>query len=277
MAKLSEEQKKQRAKTRQENKKKQEQKELESRIQTSQEKDLAKARKYRNSPAKRTFEVGQEVHVINAQLKNMKVVEVLDEGKTYKIAKANSTDFFYFNWAQIVDTATPSNPVSFIKKSSLYHNLSFSNREVSDLLSKAYYFGIDMEPDYQRGLVWEEKNKIALLDSMFKGIDIGKFVFITKASENTNEPFYEILDGKQRLNALLDFFNDEFKYQGYYFSQLCPPDQRYLNRYIISVAQTEEPLSDKEKYEYFLSLNIGGIPQSEEQIKKVKKLLTALT
>ena len=35
-----------------------------------------------------------------------------------------------------------------------------------------------MNPDYQRGLVWDEENKTLLLNSIFNNIEIGKFSFI---------------------------------------------------------------------------------------------------
>ena len=52
-----------------------------------------------------------------------------------------------------------------------------------------------------------------LLDSIFKNIDIGKFVLIHLSdSEWVERGFgYEILDGKQRLSALIEFYENKRK------------------------------------------------------------------
>lgn len=283
MAKLTEEQKQQRAETRRKNK---ELKEIEEKKKTHEEylkKSLKEARLYRNVNARRKFKVGQEVVLIGHNWRDCIIKEVLDNGNTYLIEYVYKNNNYgnptfhkaeaYKNWSEIKEVNGKVSSESFQKKSSLHYNLSFSNRQVEDLFSKAYHFGVDMNPEYQRDYVWDEENKIALIDSMFKGIDIGKFVFIVKDYDTVNEPLFEVLDGKQRMTTILDFFNDGFQYKGFYFSELKPEDQRYLSRYTVSMAETKEELSNKEKYEYFLSLNISGVPQTEEQIKKVKKLL----
>jgi hypothetical protein len=282
MAKLSEEQKLKRSETRQKNKEKKDLEEKQRRKEDKLQEDLKKAKRYKKDiPIKRTFKINDKVIALGARWKNCIITEVIED-RIYKISYTSVNNNYgnpietkeetYLHWSDLKLVGSKENKESFVKYS-LHQDLHFSQREVSDLISKAYRFGTDMNPDYQRDYVWEEKHRIALLDSMFKGIDIGKFVFIYTDEHDIEKPLYEILDGKQRMTTLLDFFNDQFQYKGYYFSELNPKDRQYLERYLISIAETKKKLSNKEKYEYFLALNISGVPQTEDQIKKVRSLL----
>jgi hypothetical protein len=154
--------------------------------------------------------------------------------------------------------------------------LQFYQTSISSFSSLVYYFGVNTEPDYQRGLVWTLEDKQKLIDSIFKGIDIGKFVFIQKdydRKKNETEHLYEILDGKQRLTTIMEFWEDRFQYNGLFYSQMHPIDQAHFDGYSISQATVTNPTKEQ-IYRYFLRLNTGGKPMDESQFKKVEGLLT---
>ena len=79
-----------------------------------------------------------------------------------------------------------------------------------------------MNPDYQRDYVWELSDKQLLIDSIFNNIDIGKFAFIHLDYKTWNKTgyAYEILDGKQRLKTIIDFYENRFSYKGIYYNDL---------------------------------------------------------
>jgi len=136
---------------------------------------------------------------------------------------------------------------------------------------------IDMEPPYQRrGRLWSQTDKAYLIDSILNGFDIPKlymadFTVGERSSLNKSKLPYAIIDGKQRLEAIFDFFqnkvvlnqdfvylpNPELKLGGLSYKDL------YSNYYevaevfevfpltIMSVhASTEEPIN-----ELFVRLN----------------------
>jgi hypothetical protein len=83
---------------------------------------------------------------------------------------------------------------------------------------------IDMKPDYQReGRLWSRADKVFLIDSILNGFDIPKIYMadftVSIASLNKKGLPYAIIDGKQRLEAIFDFFtgelvlDDEFVFQ----------------------------------------------------------------
>jgi len=82
---------------------------------------------------------------------------------------------------------------------------------------------IDMDPPYQRrGRLWSPSDKSYLIDSIINGFDIPKFYLADftwgDSSLNIHKLPYAIIDGKQRLEAIFDFFdgkitlNDDFVY-----------------------------------------------------------------
>lgn len=70
---------------------------------------------------------------------------------------------------------------------------------------------IDFNPEYQRESdIWPLSKKQLFIDSIINGIDIPKLYF-HEVKKMTTYPYrYAVVDGKQRLEALFSFLNDEF-------------------------------------------------------------------
>jgi hypothetical protein len=82
---------------------------------------------------------------------------------------------------------------------------------------------IDMDPPYQRrGRLWSLTDKAYLIDSILNGYDIPKFYVADftwgSSALNRKKLPYAIIDGKQRFEAIFDFYdgrvslNDDFAY-----------------------------------------------------------------
>lgn len=82
---------------------------------------------------------------------------------------------------------------------------------------------IDMDPPYQRrGRLWSDTDKAYLIDSILNGYDVPKLYMADftwgESPLNSSRLPYAIIDGKQRLEAIFDFFdgnislNDDFVY-----------------------------------------------------------------
>ena len=131
--------------------------------------------------------------------------------------------------------------------------------------------GIDFDVEYQREHVWKRKDKIALIDSIFNNVDIGKFVFVQRDFSYESRQL-EVLDGKQRLTAINEFYEDRFKYKGYYYSELGQRDKNKFEEHPISYGYLENP-DKKSIFEAFIKLNTSGKSITTKHIDKVKKLL----
>lgn len=182
----------------------------------------------------------------------------------------------YVKWIDV--RLKNNNKESYIQNDDL--RLNYSQRSLSDILGKAYHFGIDFEPDYQRDYVWELNDKIELIDSIFNNVDIGKFVYIRindkKWKENGYKYSYEILDGKQRIRAILDFYEDKFTYDGKTFSELSVRDQNHIKNYPINIAEISN-INEEQALRYFIKLNVTGKTMDKKHLDKVKKRLEEFT
>jgi hypothetical protein len=182
-------------------------------------------------------------------------------------------EFHYIEWHDLLPYGK-SSTTKFAKEEKYF--LRLSNSHLDSLLSKvyAYHAGIDFDADYQRDHVWTLDDKIALIDSIFNNIDIGKFVFVQR-SMGYDGKLYEIIDGKQRLTAICEFYEDRFQYNGYYYSQLSFEDKNKFLNHGITYGYLENP-SKRAIFETFIKLNTCGKPMDIKHINKVKKLLDEL-
>lgn len=75
---------------------------------------------------------------------------------------------------------------------------------------------IDFSPAYQRrSSLWKKAQKQLLIDSILNGLDIPKFYFQFMPPVVEDMRYnYAIIDGKQRIETILGFINDEFPLSG---------------------------------------------------------------
>jgi hypothetical protein len=154
------------------------------------------------------------------------------------------------------------------------YRITYLNSGINSLLNMVYHSGVDFNVDYQRDHVWTLDDKIALIESIFNNVDIGKFTFVQR-DFRVQGKIYEILDGKQRLTAIAEFVEGRFKYKGYTFAELSGRDKSRFENHPISWGYLERP-TKRAIFETFIKLNTCGRPMKNEDIDKVKKLLNEL-
>lgn len=210
--------------------------------------EIKELREYYNIPEPTYFfSVGEEVRI--GALIDSKIDEIVDSGKIYIINYTRVDN----NFGNPIITKNSKRAVpwmevrkkeclkeSFIKNTDI--KIYYSNRHLSEILIYAYHLGLNLKPDYQREEVWNLSDKVALIDSIFNNYDIGKFTFIK--DEDDLKPL-EVLDGKQRIAAILEFYEDKFEYNGYKFSDLSSKDQLYFENYNISWGEAENLSKEK--------------------------------
>jgi hypothetical protein len=231
----------------------------------------------------RTFEVGEMVRV--GLHDKCQIIEKHMDGLFYYVhcfgfrdvyGKPTEYDqFTYWFWDSIHKIDSGKGNTTFAQEND--KKIDYKNSDMYSLIHLCYS-GLDFNPDYQRDFVWDLYDKTYLIDSIYNNIDIGKFSFIklkywkNPAFNWERGIFYEILDGKQRLTTILDFYEDKFNYRGFLYSQLSGNDRGHFIRYPIVYGETEEPEDRKDIYKYFLKLNTCGKPLDKTQLDKVRKL-----
>lgn len=220
------------------------------------------------------FTVGDKVQV--GHLPNCVVEEVMDDGAMYLIRVTTKNNVEYSCWAWTsVRPLDDDKDTHFAKRDSALSRLHYSNRSMYSLLSFHYLFGVDFKPDYQRGSVWDEEDREKLLDSIFAGREIGRFVFkqlpFIRANDDGN--YYEIVDGKQRMLTLLAFYENRFPYKGVFYNDLSVLDKNWFMDASIGVAELDQNTTRAEVLEVFLALNEGGKPVAKEVLDHARELL----
>lgn len=227
---------------------------------------------------RKVFILGEPVYVTNGGFISAVISDVIEEGiyeveviyeanKSYSNDKYISTRKRIIGWYDIFKLAKEDCNIEVGEDL----RLQFMQQSVGSLVSSYIInFGVDFNPSYQRGLVWDLVDEQKLIESIFNRVDIGKFVFIHLGySGNIG---YEILDGKQRLTALYRFYTDQFTYKGYYYSEL-PWKLKYIfEDTSVAVAVTKKDnLKEKDILNYFLKLNTSGKPMDISHLDKIEK------
>lgn len=137
---------------------------------------------------------------------------------------------------------------------------------------------------YQREFCWTLEQEQLLIDSIYKGIGCGTVIIRERSWETleamskngeTELYFFDIVDGKQRMNTIKRFINNKFKDSyGNYFSDLSDRAQiNFVGHQLFSYAKMSPNTTDDEVLFQFLKLNHAGVPQSPEHINYVTNLL----
>lgn len=134
--------------------------------------------------------------------------------------------------------------------------------DLSSVLERINNGDIDLQPDFQRGLVWPRAKQARLIDTVLRNWAIPPIHFIVNPDDSLS-----VLDGQQRLTALRDFSRDEFKIstfapedetlkllKGLRFSQMNDAAQRRFFKYRIPCYEIYD-FEPEEPYELFFRLN----------------------
>jgi hypothetical protein len=154
-------------------------------------------------------------------------------------------------------------------------NILENEIKLSEFASKINEYkekGLDLEPDFQRGYVWTEEQQVKFVEFILKGGTVNPIYF------NKNEESFVIIDGKQRLNALLKFLNQnlhvfkdlEPEMNGYCVDDIEP--QTFLNICKVKVAINN--LQERKDFlKWYIELNSGGTTHTKEELDKVRRLI----
>lgn len=132
---------------------------------------------------------------------------------------------------------------------------------VSDLVEWFARKQLRLNPYFQRRSVWSDNARVFLIDTILRRLPMPKIFMRTKVDLTTKQSYREIVDGQQRLRAIVDFANDRFTLSdragdlaGHKYSTLPPEFQERFLSYAIAVDQLINA-SDTDVLEIFARLN----------------------
>jgi len=134
-----------------------------------------------------------------------------------------------------------------------------------------------LSPKYQRNAVWNLNAKSYLIDTILNGLPIPPIFIRQKIDLELNKTIREVLDGQQRLRAIVEFKNNEFKilksqsedYGGYEFESL--PDN--LKEAFLTFELSVEIIKTDDEatiYDMFARLNSNNMTLNRQEIRNAK-------
>lgn len=136
-------------------------------------------------------------------------------------------------------------------------------------------YSVDLDPVYQRGYVWSESQQSLFVGALIQNpTSIPKFIFNFVGESRVTS---EIVDGKQRINAICKWINGELRartFSGIYFSisDLSPVEKTML-RTTVTIDCSFVELSKIEVMRYYLALNSGGTVHSKKELDRILLLI----
>ena len=125
-------------------------------------------------------------------------------------------------------------------------------------------------PDFQRGHVWVEAQRIAYVEFILRGGSTGREIYFNCTSwmDGFNTPLI-LVDGLQRITAVERFLTNQIPAFGYLFKEYSdniPFDCEFF--FSIHNLKTRAKV-----LKWYIELNSGGIVHTPEEINKVIRLL----
>lgn len=133
---------------------------------------------------------------------------------------------------------------------------------------------IELSAKYQRNKVWNENARSYLMDSIVRGFPIPPIFMRKRFDVDTSDTFREVIDGQQRLTAILDFLNDDLQilpshnseYSHKFYSSLTDQQKEEILSYKISSGIVVER-KDSVIYEMFARLNSNNYMLNKQEIR----------
>lgn len=119
---------------------------------------------------------------------------------------------------------------------------------------------LDIRPPYQREFVYKDKQRDAVVDTVFKTYPLNVFYWAVRLDGG-----FEIIDGQQRTISVCQYVNNDFSFEGRYFNNLQNDEQEKFLRYEITVYRCSG--TDSEKLAWFRTINIAGEKLTEQELR----------
>lgn len=130
--------------------------------------------------------------------------------------------------------------------------------------------GLQLNPDFQRGHVWNEEQQIAWVEFILRGGMTSKVVYLNHPGWMGDfKGNFVCVDGLQRVTAMKRFVHNEIPAYGYYRKEFTD-SPRLLQGLKININNLK---TRKEVLQWYLQMNGGGVIHTKEELEKVKRLL----
>ena len=150
-----------------------------------------------------------------------------------------------------------------------------SPHPISDIKDWNELGNLEIQPDFQRRSVWSKSARIMLMDTILRGIPMPKIFLANSIRQEQNSTYRVVIDGQQRISAILDFLQNKFSLErpypgqenGKYFRDL---DRATQNRFLCYQIDFNEAvnLSEEEVREVYTRVNKYTFPLNKQELRR---------
>jgi hypothetical protein len=183
---------------------------------------------------------------------------------------------------QKVDMDTLKDKLADIQTKAKERTVKTQNIEydLETLVKKVKKGLIKLDPDYQRRHRWDRQTSSRLIESLILNIPI-PLIYISQDVDVDQEEVeetarYSVIDGQQRLTAIVDFLENKFPLQGLvalsalndsYYKDLPPFLVRRLEERTIRCLRIDSTVDSLVKYDIFERLNSGSVKLEPQELR----------
>lgn len=123
----------------------------------------------------------------------------------------------------------------------------------------AYGNKLVVRPAYQREFVYNDKQRAAVIDTIFKGFPLNSMYW-----NKVEDDKYEVLDGQQRTISICQYYKEVFAYNDKFYQNLTEDMKEKFLNYELDVHIVEGDTS--EKLEWFRIINTQGEALTNQEL-----------
>ena len=129
-------------------------------------------------------------------------------------------------------------------------------------------------PEFQRRSVWGRPARASLIDTLLRGLPVPPIYLRVKQSGDKKRLVREVIDGQQRLSAVLDYLDGRFAllpsfdaaWAGKEFGELSDTDQDAIRTYPF-LCEVFHSISDAQVLEIFARLNTYSVQLNAQELR----------
>ena len=125
---------------------------------------------------------------------------------------------------------------------------------------RGYGGALDIRPIYQREFVYNESQRRAVIDTVFKAFPLNVMYWADR-----EDGTFEVIDGQQRTISVCQFVNGDFSFENRYFHNLTEDEKAKFLDYKLTIYVCCG--SDSEKLAWFRTINIAGEKLTDQELR----------
>jgi hypothetical protein len=133
---------------------------------------------------------------------------------------------------------------------------------------------LELTPKFQRRAVWKTPARSYLIDTLIKGMPVPPIYLRVTQNEERTRTVRQVVDGQQRLRAVLSYMDDEFaltksvspEYGGKRYSQLPANVRQQISDYSF-ICEVFQSISDEDVLAIFARMNTYSIRLNKQELR----------